>query len=609
MLNSFISHSRISGKIILVSALMVITPSLLKAQFEKNQVLPINEDGYALILEKFVRIPDDFGNRPRINSFTYLGNRLFAGVEQGGKIYEIVDDGSGGHTVEVFLDLTTAIPLNTGRDLNVSGNWHTGLRSIAFHPDFASNGKFYTSCMEERPADTSGHHYLSDDPDAIEADGVLIEWTYDLEAEEVDVNSYREVFRTGMPVFDHTIKQIKFNRYAEPGDEDYGLLYVTHGDGSVQSATTGGGQKNDALGKIIRINPLQDGDNTYSIPSTNPFVGDTAWMDELYAVGFRNPHTLCFGQDANDSTYLIVGNAGRDNIEEVELVFPGHNYGWSEREGTFVHLEQGGILTGIEALPDNEADFGYTYPAAQWAHNGAPGQGFVGLAIAGGYVYTMPDTQEKIYFSSDFAVTGRVFHNRLEDLLSAVIQLDPGDPDRDQPEELTQAVFYESSFLFDHDNDPETPPQNKTDIKDILNDESSYDGSNRADLRFGQDANEDLYILNKRNGWIYKVQSVLEEPQVIDLAQQQTLHSTQLRIFPNPASSTDAITVEFGQLMETDAQVWIVNTLGQQFYAGTFPTGQSQITINPAELPVKEGQYFLKIITRENIYIERLEIR
>lgn len=603
----FLSISRNKVKIIFTCILVFTLHA--SGQFEKNQVLPINEEGYVMILEKLVRIPDDGSNRPRINSFTYYGDRLFTGVEQGGKIYEITDDGTGGHEAVVFLDLTTAIPLNTGRNLNVSGNWHTGLRSIAFHPEFETNGKFYTSAMEERPDDTTGHHYLSDDPDAIEADGILIEWTYDHEAGEVDVNSYREVFRTGMPVFDHTIKQIKFNRYAEPGDEDYGLLYVTHGDGSVQSATTGGGQRNDALGKIIRIDPLQQGDAPYGIPSTNPYVGDTAWMDELYAVGFRNPHTLCFGQDDNDSTFLIVGNAGRDNIEEVELVFAGENYGWSEREGTFVHLEQGGILTGIEAMPDNEAELGYTYPAAQWAHNGAPGQGFVGLAIAGGYVYTMPESGEKIYLSSDFAVTGRIFHNNLDELTSAVIHLDPEDPDRDEPEELTQAEFHLFSLMFDHDNDPETPPQAKSGIKDILNDESSYDGSDRADLRFGQDADENIYILNKRNGWIYKVQTILEEPPVIDGLAYAVHALNDAWVYPNPVTADGQTSLDFNHSLESDVQIWLVNTLGQEFYIGLATTGSERIRLDLSEYSGKTGQYYLKLVSSEGFKILKVQIR
>ena len=66
-----------------------------------------------------------------------------------------------------------------------------------------------------------------------------IVWTYDNESGQVDPTSYREMFRVGMHVYDHPIKGIVFNPYAKLGDEDYGLLYIGHGDGSLQSAIAG----------------------------------------------------------------------------------------------------------------------------------------------------------------------------------------------------------------------------------------------------------------------------------------------------------------------------------------------------------------------------------
>lgn len=61
--------------------------------------------------------------------------------------------------------------------------------------------------------------------------------------------SYGEAFRVAMPRYDHPIKQIVFKA---------GYLYIGHGDGSLSSAIAGGGQGNDALGKVLRIDPLQD---------------------------------------------------------------------------------------------------------------------------------------------------------------------------------------------------------------------------------------------------------------------------------------------------------------------------------------------------------------
>ncbi|MEM9526278.1 MAG: PQQ-dependent sugar dehydrogenase, partial [Bacteroidota bacterium] len=456
-----------------------------------------------IVVEKYVRFPDNEGVRPRINSFTFTGDRKFVSDEGGGRIFEIIDNPTGLASLNLFIDLRTAIPLNTNRNLNFANSWHGGLRDVAFHPEFASNGKFYTSVMEDRPADPSMHTYLSDVTNPVAGDGVLLEWTYDHSAGEVDPNSYREVFRVGMPVYDHPIKNITFNQFAQPGDEDYGLLYIAHGDGSVQSATAGGGQNNDALGKIMRINPLSSGGDPYTVPATNPFVADPSYLDELYAVGFRNPHNIRFNMDLNGNVHLICADAGRDNMEEINVIQAGGNYGWSEREGTFVHLAGGGLITGIAPLPANEASFGFTYPSAQWIHTGSPGAGFVGQAIAGGSSYIDYANNINHCVFADFARTGRLFYSDMLDLVAQKTTLNAGE----QPSALTQAQVYEYQVYFDHDNDVSTPALARDDMRDVINDEPTHVG-NRADLRFGNDGEGNLYITSKRNGWVYKVQTV-----------------------------------------------------------------------------------------------------
>ncbi|UZO79629.1 carbohydrate-binding protein [Aquimarina sp. ERC-38] len=470
---------------------------------------PILKDQYSVVVQDYVQLPNTANNKPpRLNTFAFFEDRKFVGEEREGKIYELIEEGQA-VTYQLFLDTRKAIAQNTGRNLNTQSSMHGGLRGIAFHPDFATNGKFYTSVMEDRPSNPADFNYISDSSNPIDADGVLVEWTYDFALNRIDSTSYREVFRIGMPVYDHPIKQIAFNRYAAPGDEDYGLLYVTHGDGSVQSATAGGGLNNDALGKILRIDPLANDESPYTVPVTNPFVGDDAYLDEIYALGFRNPHTLSFNQHRDGKSYLISGEAGRDNIEEVNLVYPGANYGWANREGTFVHLNSGGgIVEGLSPLPENEAELGYTYPAAQWGHEGDIGKGFVGQAIAGGYVYTSPDQNIQQYIFVDFANSGRLFYCNFDDLLASNIQLDVNDPLRSSPSSLTQAQIYEYSVYYDDDSDPSTPAIAKESMKDIIDDDENYDGSNRADIRFGQDQEGIVYMLNKRNGRIYTIQTV-----------------------------------------------------------------------------------------------------
>lgn len=125
-------HSPISK--ILILGILIFSLGELKGQYSKNPLLKIGNDGYIMVVEKFVRIPDDEGMRPRINSITFLGNRLFASSE-GGKIYEIIDNGGDVRTVELFFDVKKAILASTGRQLSyISSNFHSGLRSFAFIP-------------------------------------------------------------------------------------------------------------------------------------------------------------------------------------------------------------------------------------------------------------------------------------------------------------------------------------------------------------------------------------------------------------------------------------------------------------------------------------------
>lgn len=460
---------------------------------------PIVDEGLVIEVERWVELPDSSRGRPRLNMMATFGDRTFVVEEFDGLIYEIID-GASTPRPEVFLDVKAGIAASTNQELDTTNLIHGGLRSVAFHPDFSQNGLLYTTVMETRPINPSPDRYLSDAETPIAADSVLIEWTYDRNSNTVDPLSYREVFRVGMPVYDHPIKQISFNPFASPGSADYGLLYVGHGDGSVQSAIAGGGQNNDALGKVLRIDPTQRGAQPYTVPVDNPFVGDPTMIDEVWSFGHRNPHHLSFA-NAGGTVQLIVAEPGRDNVDEVNVITKGGNYGWSDREGTFVHLEGGGVIEGVAPLPADDWTNEYIYPAAQLGHVGANGETFVGLVIAGGYVLDNGSELDGEYLYSYAGTRGRIFHSSLEDLTSAVTSLEP----RQSPSALTQATVGEASLLFDHDNDDATAALVRSDFRDVIDDDPDYDGSGRADVRLGQGPDGETYVLNKRNGWIYLI--------------------------------------------------------------------------------------------------------
>jgi hypothetical protein len=313
-----------------------------------------------------------------------------------------------------------------------------------------------------------------------------------------------------MPLYDHPIKQARFNPYAKPGDEDYGLLYMTHGDSNVKDSPTDDPQDlGNALGKMIRINPLQSGGDRYTIPATNPFAAssDPSVLKEIYAYGLRNPHTYSFNQDDTGRVHILAGDIGRNNVEEINLITSGGNFGWPEREGTFVHRQladedpMAGYITGVAPLPTNEATLGYVFPVAQFDHNGGLSEISSGNAVASGFVIrngSDPNLHNQLVFNNFANQDGIVYHADFEHMLSAVAALDSADPAQDEPGELTQAVLHKLHLSLDHDSNPDTAPMVYDDFRELLD-------APRTDTRYGEGVHGEMYISSKINGRIYLV--------------------------------------------------------------------------------------------------------
>jgi len=456
---------------------------------------PLNFSGGTLHLQAFA----DPGPNDLISMTTRPDAAGLYAVTQGGGIYAIDPKGNSVEWFNYDNAVHSAFAnASNGYVLDTPTDTHGGLRSLAFHPEFATNGLFYTSAMVDRPSDTSGFNYLGDSTSGFDAESAVVEWTYNHGTGQVDASSYRELFRVQMPVFDHPIKQMAFNPFAVAGDEDYGLLYIAHGDGSVQSATAGGGlNAGDALGKILRIDPLQDGGDPYTTPN-NPFLGDAGTLDEIYTLGHRNPHHLSFAQDGQGQTHILVAEAGRDNVEEVNLLQPGGSYGWSDREGTFVHNPGGGgYIDGVSDLPANEWQLNdYIYPVAQYDHDAEVGTRFHGSAIAGGFVIdnaSDPDLQGQYLFADFGSLNGNVYHADFADILAAHTQLADGE----LPDQLTQAEIFRLHLTLDEDGDGDIDR-----VADNLNDLLQH---SRNDIRFARGINGEMYISSKRTGLIYLV--------------------------------------------------------------------------------------------------------
>jgi Glucose / Sorbosone dehydrogenase len=468
---------------------------------------------FNLELRPYATLPTNSKNI--ISMTTRPGDARLYVTTQEGQIHVIDQDGTANGRPVLWFDVASAESI-LGHPLHGRSS-QAGLQSLAFHPDFNRHGmpgygKLYTTMLEQRPESPLGHFYLGDSAHGtgIPADGVLAEWTFNHQAGLVDVNSYRELFRVNMPVYDHPIKQARFNPYARPGDETYGLLYMTHGDANIKHSPNDDPQQlGNVLGKMLRIDPLQSATERYSIPDSNPLVtsNDPGVLKEIYAYGMRNPHTFSFNRDPQGNVHILAGDIGRNNVEEINSIVSGGNYGWPKREGTFAHSQvpesdpNAGYITGVAALPPNEVLLGYSFPMAQFDHNAMFGEIGSGNAIASGFVLRNGfdvNLHDQLIFNNFANHDGIVYHADFGEILDAVDRLIADDPHTDEPSELTQAVLHKIRLSLDHDNDMSTPPQLYDDFLQLLN-------APRSDTRYGEGVFGEMYISSKTNGQIYLV--------------------------------------------------------------------------------------------------------
>lgn len=268
-----------------------------------------------------------------------LKNHLFV-VDQPGIIWDVnLKTGSR----SVFLDARDEVA-----PLGVFGPGtfdEKGLLGLAFHPDFADNGLFFTY-LSATPAGQPTLPTTVPADKVVEHQNVVGRWRAKdprHPTRGVDPESYVELMRVDWPSFAHNGGDLNF------GPD--GMLYIPMGDGGGHDDQDGqlflnlpiyghqgdgNGQKlNAPLGKILRIDV--DGDSSpngrYGIPPDNPFVGaGPDVVKEIYARGFRNPWRMSFDSETGD---LYVGNVGQNDLEDVELVVRGGNYGWNLKEGSF----------------------------------------------------------------------------------------------------------------------------------------------------------------------------------------------------------------------------------------------------------------------------------
>jgi glucose/arabinose dehydrogenase/plastocyanin len=305
--------------------------------------LKILADGFAAPME-FVSSHDGTG-------------RMFV-VDQTGLIKIITSNGN--QIEEPFLDIMDRL-------VDISPNYdERGLLGLAFHPDFAQNGRVFV--FYSAPLRTGA-------PEGWSCTNRLSEFTVSKENQnKVNLSSERVLLEVDKPQMNHNGGTIAF------GPDGY--LYLPLGDGGGANdvgeghAPDGNGQNTSTLlGKILRIN-VDNGSAAYGIPADNPFVGEAGFRPEIWAFGFRNPWRISF----DDEGRLFVSDAGQNLWEEVDIVNKGGNYGWNIREGTHCFDPNNPNESPASCTDKGRRGEPLIDPIIEYGHDGR-------TVVVGGYIY------------------------------------------------------------------------------------------------------------------------------------------------------------------------------------------------------------------------------
>ena len=255
--------------------------------------------------------------------------------EQAGRLIELTGNPTAATgSIRTVLDITE---IATGRATE------EGFLGFALHPDAASNSHIYV-------------YYSATDPRR----SVISEFTFLLDG-IVDPNSERVVMEVSQPRANHNGGMLAF------GPD--GFLYIGLGDGGGAGDQSNNAQNiSNVLGTILRIDVDAPG-LSYAVPSDNPFVQRDESAPEIWAYGLRNPWRFSFDGETGD---LWAGDVGQNQLEEIDLITRGGNYGWRLKEGPDCFTPTSGC--------EQTASISLIDPVASYSHGS-------GCSVSGGYVY------------------------------------------------------------------------------------------------------------------------------------------------------------------------------------------------------------------------------
>jgi uncharacterized protein (TIGR03437 family) len=282
--------------------------------------------------------------------------RLFI-VEQPGRIL-VLPPGATSPLPTPFLDIRTKVAFEGER----------GLLGLAFHPQYPANGRFFVNYTRT-------------------GDGATIVSEFQVSASNPNVaeTNERVIIEIAQPFANHNGGMIEF------GPD--GFLYIGMGDGG--SANDPGNRAQNIenlLGKMLRIDINSSTSTTnYTSPQTNPFFGSTPGRDEIYATGLRNPFRWSFDRATGQ---IYAGDVGQNQIEEIDIIMLGGNYGWRVFEGTRCTNNDPTLCSSTN----------YLAPITEYSHSNGR------CSVTGGYVYrgTRSTFPAGTYLFGDFC-TGEIF--------------------------------------------------------------------------------------------------------------------------------------------------------------------------------------------------------
>jgi glucose/arabinose dehydrogenase len=281
-------------------------------------------------------------------------NRIFVAEKAG--VIKSFDNSNSTEVISIFLDISNNIA--TANEL--------GLLGFVFHPDFKTNGFLYVTYTPSENLAVVSRFKVSE-----------------TDANMVDESSETILLEITQPDTNHNGGQLAF------GPD--GFLYIASGDGGGTGDPDGNAQNLETLlGKILRIDVNnQDEGLNYAIPTDNPFVGNENARGEIYAYGLRNPWRFSFDNQTNT---IWAADVGQDELEEIDLIVKGGNYGWNILEGSSCYQETECDATDLIA------------PLYEYGHSNND------KSVTGGYVYRgneLPNLKG-YYIYGDF-ISGRVW--------------------------------------------------------------------------------------------------------------------------------------------------------------------------------------------------------